>query len=98
MKIALFGTSADPPTAAHQAICVWLAQQFDRVAVWASNNPFKQHHSSLGDRQRMLQLLVNHLTPPCDNVQVWSDLSDRRSLISWQRAQNRWGDGQQLII
>lgn len=97
MKIALFGTSADPPTIAHRAILIWLAQQFDRVAVWASDNPFKQSHqsgghaASLAHRQAMLKLLAAELHTTYPNVQLWEELSDRRSLISLQRAQQRWG-------
>jgi len=98
VKIALFGTSADPPTLAHQAILVWLAQRFDRVAVWAADNPFKQgpgllggHAADLGDRQAMLKLLVEDIHQHYSTVQIWEDLSDRRSLISLQRAQQRWG-------
>ncbi len=98
MKIALFGTSADPPTLAHRAILVWLAENFDQVAVWAADNPFKQgnhgqggHKASLGDRQTMLKLLVEDLQRNYNTVQIWEDLSDRRSLISLQRAQQRWG-------
>lgn len=98
MKIALFGTSADPPTLAHRAILVWLAQHFDQVAVWAADNPFKQgnssqggHEASLDDRQAMLKLLVEDLQRDYDTIQIWEDLSDRRSLISLQRAQQRWG-------
>jgi nicotinate-nucleotide adenylyltransferase len=98
MKIALFGTSADPPTLAHGAILVWLAQHFDQVAVWAADNPFKQgnhrtggHGASLGDRQTMLKLLVEDLQRDYSTIQIWEDLSDRRSLISLQRAQQRWG-------
>lgn len=98
MKIALFGTSADPPTLAHRAILIWLAQHFDQVAVWAADNPFKQgpnpetgHWASLGDRQAMLKLLVEDVQKDYATVQIWEDLSDRRSLISLQRAQQRWG-------
>ncbi|AIE74310.1 MULTISPECIES: nicotinate-nucleotide adenylyltransferase [unclassified Synechocystis] len=98
MKIALFGTSADPPTLAHRAILVWLAQHFDQVAVWAADNPFKQgpspqtgHWASLGDRQAMLKLLVEEIQKDYATVQIWEDLSDRRSLISLRRAQQRWG-------
>ena len=98
MNIALFGTSADPPTTAHRTILIWLAQHFEQVAVWASDNPFKNHHStggghavSLNHRQTMLKLLVEDLQPTYANVQIWEDLSDRRSLISLQRAQQRWG-------
>jgi len=98
MKIALFGTSADPPTIAHRTILIWLAQHFDQVAVWASDNPFKNHPQTgtghavdLPHRQAMLKLLVEDLQGTDPNVQIWEDLSDRRSLISLQRAQKRWG-------
>jgi nicotinate-nucleotide adenylyltransferase len=98
MRLALFGTSADPPTTAHRTILIWLAKHFDHVAVWASDNPFKNHPStggghavSLNHRQTMLKLLVEDLQPAYPNVQIWEDLSDRRSLISLQRAQQRWG-------
>lgn len=98
MRIALFGTSADPPTTAHRTILIWLAKHFDHVAVWASDNPFKHqpstgggHAVSLNHRQTMLKLLVEDLQSAYPNVQIWEDLSDRRSLISLQRAQQRWG-------
>ncbi|NET52841.1 MAG: nicotinic acid mononucleotide adenylyltransferase, partial [Merismopedia sp. SIO2A8] len=32
--LALFGTSADPPTAGHQQILRWLSYQYDHVIVW----------------------------------------------------------------
>lgn len=106
MKIALFGTSADPPTVAHRTILIWLAQHFDQVAVWASDNPFKIHSPSgqghavsLPHRQAMLKLLVEELQATYGNVQIWADLSDRRSLISVQRAQQRWGcDGEYGLV
>lgn len=59
MNIALFGTSADPPTVGHQQILLGLATQFDRVVVWASDNPFKHHGASLNDRAGMLSLVVD---------------------------------------
>ncbi|MCS6815631.1 MAG: adenylyltransferase/cytidyltransferase family protein, partial [Cyanobacteria bacterium] len=54
MDIALFGTSADPPTVGHQAILLWLLEHFDYVAVWAADNPFKSHQASLHHRLAML--------------------------------------------
>jgi nicotinate-nucleotide adenylyltransferase len=57
-QIALFGTSADPPTLGHQRILQWLSTQFDHVAVWASDNPFKNHRASLADRHNLLQCLI----------------------------------------
>ncbi|NJM46313.1 MAG: nicotinic acid mononucleotide adenylyltransferase, partial [Alkalinema sp. RU_4_3] len=41
LKLALFGTSADPPTLGHLAIVNYLSAKYDRVAVWAADNPFK---------------------------------------------------------
>ena len=40
-QIALFGTSADPPSIAHREILRWLCDRYDWVAVWASDNPMK---------------------------------------------------------
>lgn len=34
MDIALFGTSADPPTIGHQGILQWLSGRYDVVVVW----------------------------------------------------------------
>jgi nicotinate-nucleotide adenylyltransferase len=92
LKIALFGTSADPPTAGHQAILKWLSEQYDIVAVWAADNPFKNHQTSLEHRLRMLDLLIRDIQPPCYNIQLRRELSDRRSLISVEKAQAIWGE------
>jgi nicotinate-nucleotide adenylyltransferase len=64
MQIALFGTSADPPTLGHQRILTWLTPQFDHIAVWASDNPFKDHRASLTDRHAMLQCLIEDCDRP----------------------------------
>lgn len=89
-QIALFGTSADPPTAGHQAILGWLAQQFDYVAVWAANNPFKSHQTPLEHRVTMLRLLIDDLVPPYQNIQLHPELSYPRTLITVERAQQIW--------
>ncbi|MGL4880174.1 MAG: adenylyltransferase/cytidyltransferase family protein, partial [Waterburya sp.] len=60
-KIALFGTSADPPTIGHQTILQWLSKHYDRVVVWASDNPFKEHKTPLVDRTEMLKLTIADL-------------------------------------
>lgn len=90
MKIALFGTSADPPTKGHQAILAWLSVHYDQVAVWASDNPFKEHSTSLEHRMEMLSLLIEDLDLPKHNVAVYAQLSDRRSLYTVQKAQQIW--------
>lgn len=91
-SIALFGTSADPPTAAHQAILRWLAQHYDVVAVWASDNPFKSHQTSLDHRAEMLRLIIQELETPEGNIKLYQELSDRRSLISLEKAKQIWGE------
>jgi nicotinate-nucleotide adenylyltransferase len=91
-KIALFGTSADPPTSAHQTILEWLSAHYDRVAVWASNNPFKGHQTPLEHRMEMLRLLIEEIETPRRNLGVYEQLSHLRSLISVEKAKEIWGD------
>jgi nicotinate-nucleotide adenylyltransferase len=92
MRIALFGMSADPPTAGHQSILCWLAQHFDQVAVWASDNPFKSHQTPLLHRMAMLSLLIRDLPVPAGKITLEPEFSDRKSLISLQKARSRWGE------
>ncbi|PSN17318.1 nicotinic acid mononucleotide adenylyltransferase [filamentous cyanobacterium CCP5] len=87
-RIALFGTSADPPHQGHGAVLAWLNTQFDHVAVWVSDNPFKQHQSSLGDRRRMLELLIDELG--ADRVQLHAELSHMRTIVTLERAREIW--------
>jgi nicotinate-nucleotide adenylyltransferase len=91
-NIALFGTSADPPTAGHQAILIWLSHHYDRVAVWASDNPFKSHQTPLEHRAAMLQLLIDDIYPPRENIYLQPELSSPRALTTVERARIRWGN------
>ncbi|HEY9860932.1 MAG TPA: nicotinate-nucleotide adenylyltransferase [Candidatus Obscuribacterales bacterium] len=91
-KIALFGTSADPPTAGHQAILSWLSQHFDYVAVWASDNPFKSHQTPLEHRSAMLRLLIQDIEPPRHNISLHPELSSPRTLITVEQAKKQWPD------
>ncbi len=88
MKIALFGTSADPPTVAHQQILDWLSASFPLVAVWAADNPDKIHAATLGQRARMLELLVADLDHP--QVRVYQELSHRFTYKTLNFARQRW--------
>lgn len=90
-KIALFGTSADPPTIGHQTILCWLSQHYDRVVVWASDNPFKQHQTPLEDRSAMLRLTIADLNLAKNNVKLYSELSDRFTLVTVNKARAKWG-------
>ncbi|HSM81677.1 MAG TPA: nicotinate-nucleotide adenylyltransferase [Nodosilinea sp.] len=88
--VALFGTSADPPHRGHGAILAWLATQFDHVAVWTANNPFKAHQSDLGDRFRMLEILIDELAVPAERVQIHPELSHMRTVVTLERARQVW--------
>ena len=92
MKIALFGTSADPPTAGHQKILRWLCEVYDWVAVWAADNPFKSHQTPLEHRATMLQLLIADIDTPRSNITLEQDLSSFRTLETVEKAQARWGN------
>jgi nicotinate-nucleotide adenylyltransferase len=95
MKIALFGTSADPPTIAHQKIINWLAEKFDSVAVWAADNPFKLHGATLEQRSQMLELLIAEMQLPLNQqAQVYRALSSQRTLESLITARSIWPDGE----
>ncbi|WP_081748028.1 nicotinate-nucleotide adenylyltransferase [Leptolyngbya sp. PCC 6406] len=89
-QIALFGTSADPPHRGHCEILRWLATQFDHVAVWASDNPFKEHLSPLGDRVAMLRLMIRDIPASPGRIALDESLSDSRTLVTVQRAQSKW--------
>ena len=98
MKIALFGTSADPPTAGHQAVLIWLSHNYDYVAVWAANNPFKSHQTSLDDRVEMLRFLIADITPPRQNVKLEQDLSNLRTISTVENAKQRWSKETEFVV
>ncbi len=99
MQVALFGTSADPPTIAHQEIISWLASQFDRVAVWAADNPFKTHGASLAQRSQMLELLIAEINPSISpRAQVYPDLSSRRTIETLIKAKTTWNDADFVLV
>ncbi|MDJ0713837.1 MAG: nicotinate-nucleotide adenylyltransferase [Prochloraceae cyanobacterium] len=97
-KIALFGTSADPPTAGHQAILRWLSDRFDLVAVWASDNPLKSHQTPLEHRTKMLGLLIEEIDLPPNNINLYEELSDRRTINSLEKAKQKWGSDVEYTV
>lgn len=98
IQVALFGTSADPPTLAHQQILSWLAQRFDQVGVWASDNPFKSHQTPLEHRSAMLRLLIQAIDPPHTNLLLLPELSSPRAFITVNRAQQHWSNAQFTLV
>jgi nicotinate-nucleotide adenylyltransferase len=98
LNIALFGTSADPPTAGHQAIIRWLSQHYDWVAVWASNNPFKSHQTPLEHRVAMLRLLIEDLEPYQNPIGLYPELSSSRTLETVEKARSRWPEAKLTLV
>ena len=98
IKIALFGTSADPPTIGHQTILHWLSNHYDRVVVWASDNPFKQHQTPLINRTEMLGLAIADINLTHNNINLHPELSDRHTLVTVNRARERWGEKAEFTL
>ncbi|MDJ0703053.1 MAG: nicotinate-nucleotide adenylyltransferase [Leptolyngbyaceae cyanobacterium MO_188.B28] len=98
IRIALFGTSADPPHQGHQAIMRWLSQTFDYVAVWAADNPFKTHQTPLVNRTAMLGLLIDEIQPHPRNIQLHLELSHPRSIFTIELARQRWPDAAFTLV
>ncbi len=98
MRIALFGTSADPPTAGHQAIMSWLSQSYDHIAVWAANNPFKIQPTPLEHRAAMLQLLIADIKTPKHNIALEQELSSFRTIETVEKAKHRWGENTEFTV
>ena len=63
-SIALFGTSADPPTLGHVALLSELTKIFPKVITWASDNPDKKHQIPLLKRTQLLRILVKKISHP----------------------------------
>ncbi|MCG5059605.1 MAG: nicotinate-nucleotide adenylyltransferase [Limnoraphis sp. WC205] len=97
MQIALFGTSADPPTSGHQNILRWLSQQFDQVVVWASDNPFKSHQTPIEHRTTMLKILIEDISPH-DNIALHQELSSRRTLETVQGVKQYWPEAELHLV
>ena len=93
--LALFGTSADPPTAGHRALLSGLADAYGQVMTWASDNPFKQHGADLNQRACLLQLLVDDLADP--RIHACQQLSSPRALDTLDRAERLW-PGRELVF
>ncbi|NDJ18651.1 nicotinate-nucleotide adenylyltransferase [Myxacorys almedinensis A] len=98
LTIALFGTSADPPTIGHLEILRSLSPQFDEIAVWAADNPFKADQTPLEHRTQMLRLLIQDLHCPKHNVWVYPELSHARTVVTVERAKQRWQGAEFTLI
>ena len=63
-SIALFGTSADPPTNGHQKILQELSRIYPLTISYVSNNPKKKHIEDISIRSHLLKTLIEDLDNP----------------------------------
>ena len=63
-SIALFGTSADPPTVGHKKILEELSEIYDLTISYVSNNPNKKHKEDISIRSQLLKILIEDLHNP----------------------------------
>jgi len=60
-SIALFGTSADPPTIGHEKILKELSKIYAHTICYVSNNPKKKHKENIAIRSQLLKTLIEYL-------------------------------------
>ena len=63
-SIALFGTSADPPTIGHKQILEELSKIYSFTISYVSNNPNKKHKEVISIRSHLLKTLIEDLDNP----------------------------------
>ena len=63
-RIALFGTSADPPTIGHKKILEELSNIYSCVITYASDNPKKKHKEKIFFRNLLLKSLIKDMNNP----------------------------------
>jgi nicotinate-nucleotide adenylyltransferase len=93
--VALFGTSADPPTRGHQALLEGLLRLYPQVATWASDNPQKQHGAPLEQRSTLLGQLVRAIGDP--RLSHRQELSSPWAITTLERAAASW-PGRELVF
>ena len=87
-SIALFGTSADPPTLGHEALLSELTKIFPKVITWASDNPDKKHQIPLLKRTQLLRILVKKISHP--KLELVQELSSPRTIHTLKKAFQLW--------
>ena len=63
-NIALFGTSADPPTIGHKKILEELSKIYAFTICYVSNNPNKNHKEDISIRSLLLKTLIKDIDNP----------------------------------
>ncbi len=94
--IALFGTSADPPTFGHKALLEELSKIFPLVITWASDNPLKKHVASLEIRYKLLDALIKDIG--ISTIQIDQTISSPRTILTVQKARENWPEADLIFI
>ena len=63
-SVALFGTSADPPTIGHKKILEELSKIYAFTISYVSDNPNKKHKEDISIRSHLLKTLIEDLDNP----------------------------------
>jgi nicotinate-nucleotide adenylyltransferase len=94
--VALFGTSADPPTWGHKALLQGLLDLFPRVVTWASDNPMKPRQTPLPVRLTLLAALVDAIGDP--RLTLVQELSSPWAIETLNRARSRWPEDRPVFV
>ncbi len=94
--VALFGTSADPPTLGHKALLLGLLELFPRVVTWASDNPLKPRQTPLSVRIALLDALVAAIGDP--RLTLVQELSSPWAIETLARARSRWPEETPVVV
>ena len=87
-KVALFGTSADPPSNGHKKIIEELSKIYNCVISYASDNPSKKHSENLYFRSLLLKTLVNDFNNP--KISFDQDLSSPWAISSIRKCKKKY--------
>tara|TARA_Y100000589_G_scaffold288413_1_gene289801 strand:+ start:6464 stop:7051 length:588 start_codon:yes stop_codon:yes gene_type:complete len=87
-KVAIFGTSADPPSNGHKLIIEELSNIYDLVICYASNNPSKKHEENLFFRSLLLETLINNLSS--NKIKFDQDISSPWAIETIKRCKKKY--------
>ena len=87
-KVALFGTSADPPSNGHKKIIEELSKIYNLVISYASDNPSKKHSEDLFFRSLLLKTLINDFNN--QNISFDQDLSSPWAISSIRKCKKKY--------
>ena len=87
-KVALFGTSADPPSNGHKKIIEELSKIYNLVIAYASDNPYKKHSEDLYFRSLLLKTLINDFNN--SKISFDQDLSSPWAISSIRKCKKKY--------